>query len=259
MDWLQTILLALIQGVTEFLPVSSSAHLILPSQLFGWVDQGLLFDVSVHLGTLLAVILYFRKDLLLFLSGLSFSEETKHYRFEMAALILGTIPAVVFGLAAAGMIETYLRSGWVIAFTTVFFGALLWVADKAAISNHQQVSIMHGLYIGLAQMLALVPGVSRSGVTITAGRMLGYTPEASARFSFLLSIPVIGGAMLLMLLKIDWQTFEFSNQLWVGMLVAAVFAYLTIHWFLQLLDRIGLMPFVIYRFILGAILVWVLI
>lgn len=259
MDWLQTILLALVQGITEFLPVSSSAHLILPSQVFGWADQGLLFDVSVHIGTLLAVVLYFHKDLRQFLTGLNFQPDTQTYRLEMVALIVATLPAVVFGLLASDLIELHLRSGWVIAFTTVFFGILLWVADKAKSVKNQTLTIKEGAIVGFAQMLALIPGVSRSGVTITAARMLGHSPDTAARFSFLMSIPVIGGAMLLMLLKVDWQTVQFTNQLYVAIAVSAVFAYLTIHWFLQLLDRIGLMPFVIYRFILGAVLVWVLI
>jgi len=256
MDWLQTVLLALIQGITEFLPVSSSAHLVLPAQILDWHDQGLLFDVSVHLGTLVAVMAYFRRDLLNLLTGLSFKPKTAHYREEIVVLIIGTIPVVIAGFALNGYVESHLRSVAVIAFTTIFFGVLLWIADKQKVCQSGSINFTHGFIIGLAQMFAIIPGVSRSGVTITAARMLGYSSERAARFSFLLSIPVIGGAMLLLLIKAVPEDLQVTYHLWVGALISAVFAYVSIHWFLKLLERVGLMPFVIYRFILGFILVW---
>jgi len=255
MDWLQTVLLALVQGVTEFLPVSSSAHLVLPAQILDWHDQGLLFDVSVHLGTLVAVMAYFRKDIFHLLTGLSFKPETAHYRDEIVVLVAGTIPVVFAGFVVSDYVESHLRSVTVIAFTTIFFGVLLWIADRQRVRQQDVISLKHGFLIGLAQMFAIIPGVSRSGVTITAARMLGYSGDRAARFSFLLSIPVIGGAMLLLLLKANPSDLEVTYHLWVGALISAVFAYLSIHWFLKLLERVGLMPFVIYRFILGFILI----
>ncbi|GAA3949889.1 undecaprenyl-diphosphate phosphatase [Allohahella marinimesophila] len=256
MSWLEIIVLALIQGLTEFLPVSSSAHLILPSQVLGWADQGLAFDVAVHIGTLLAVVLYFRQDIISLtqawcrqVAGKGASEESR----LAWAVVIGTVPAVVFGLAFADFIEEDLRSVLVIAVTTIVFGVLLGFADKArGTRTISQLTLKDAVLVGLAQAIALVPGVSRSGITMTAALFLGLDRIAAARFSFLLSIPLILAAG-------SHQMLELANsgdhvawlQILVGAAVSFISALACIHLFLKLLQQIGFMPFVWYRMVLG--------
>ena len=196
MEWWQAVILALVQGLTEFLPVSSSAHLILPSHLLGWPDQGLAFDVAVHVGTLLAVIWYFRKDIRQLSSG--FIKTTflgkPNADGRLAWYIgLATIPAGLLGLLLNGSVEEYLRDTAVIATTTIFFGLLLLFADGR--NNLQKklndMPLSQAIFIGMAQAIALIPGTSRSGITMTAAMLIGYERSAAARFSFLLSIPLI--------------------------------------------------------------------
>ena len=264
MDTLHIVWLALVQGLTEFLPVSSSAHLILVPSLLGWPDQGLAFDVAVHLGTLIAVVAFFRKDIAAlfpaFLGSLghlgspgSFSPDAR----LAWGVIVGTIPAGLVGLAFKGFIETSLRSPLVIATTTVVFGLLLWWADRRARLARDEHSLGWGdfLVVGCAQALALVPGTSRSGITITAGLLLGLTREAAARYSFLLSIPIIvlsGLGVTKDLVEsaapVDW------TALGLGTAIAAASAFLCIHFFLAFINRIGMLPFVLYRLALGALL-----
>lgn len=265
MTMFEIIILAIIQGITEFLPISSSAHLILPETLLGWDSQGLAFDVAVHVGSLLAVMIYFRQDIMHMLfdwlrCGFT-QQQTANSRLAWW-VILGTLPAVVIGFLAKDFIETYARSGAVIAFTTIVFGLLLWYADKKAMLQRvvDQMTWRHTLVIGFAQVLALIPGTSRSGITMTAGLMLGYTRDAAARFSFLLSIPVILGAGLLATLDlieqqdaVDWAALGY------GALFSFVSAYACIALFLNVINRIGMTPFVIYRLALGTILIVVLI
>ncbi len=197
MTLIQIIVLSLIQGLTEFLPVSSSAHLILGSKVFSWPDQGLVFDVATHLGTLLAVLVYFRKDLWSMLTpwfGAGNGNEAS--RKLGVILVVASIPAIVAGGLLHGWVESVLRDVRVIAFSTIGFGLLLWWADARFARDKQlaEMNMKTGLLIGLAQMLALVPGTSRSGITMTMGRMLGFNADTAARFSFLLSIPVIAAA-----------------------------------------------------------------
>lgn len=265
MDGLQALFLALIQGLTEFLPVSSSAHLILPSQLLGWPDQGLAFDVAVHAGTLVAVMVYYRESLTSLLMGLLGSgDNVSLRRREVSALLIATLPAVVIGIAFSDVIDQYLRGIGVIATTTLLFGLLLGVSYsyRAAGADEQPISRLdHALVIGLAQALALIPGTSRSGVTITASLFLGYNLATAARFSFLMSIPVIAGALLLMLIK-EFELLFSSTSLaitLIAMLVAAVSAYATIAFFVGLITRVGMMPFVIYRVLLALILFSILV
>lgn len=261
MTLIQVIVLSLIQGLTEFLPVSSSAHLILGSKVFSWPDQGLVFDVATHLGTLLAVLVYFRKDLWGMLTpwfGASGGNEAS--RKLGVILVVASIPAIVAGGLLHGWVESVLRDVRVIAFTTIGFGFLLWWAD-ARFPRDKQLADMNmktGLLIGLAQMLALVPGTSRSGVTMTMGRMLGFNADTAARYSFLLSIPVIAAAggygvlrMILHNASIDW--FQFGMA--VGF--SAIAGWFCIAAFLALLQRVGLLPFVIYRLALGLALLWI--
>ena len=265
MDGLQALFLALIQGLTEFLPVSSSAHLILPSQLLGWPDQGLAFDVAVHAGTLVAVMVYYRESLTSLLMGLLGSgDNVSLRRREVSALLIATLPAVGIGIAFSDVIDQYLRGIGVIATTTLLFGLLLGVSYsyRATGADEQPISRLdHALVIGLAQALALIPGTSRSGVTITASLFLGYNLATAARFSFLMSIPVIAGALLAMLVKEFELLFSSANfaLTLTAMLVAAVSAYATIAFFVGLVTRVGMMPFVIYRVLLALILFSILV
>jgi len=273
MSSLEIIILALLQGLTEFLPISSSAHLILPSQILGWQDQGLAFDVAVHVGTLLAVMLYFRKDLgamsVAWLGTLNIGpakksgDEQLNFDGKLAWwIIFATIPAGLFGLLGKDFIEENLRSALVIAATTLLFGFLLGFADvKAAHRNEHKpldkLGFKGAMLIGIAQAVALIPGTSRSGITMTIGLMLGLSRDNAARFSFLLSIPAIAMAGSYLTLKlvlstegVDWQAIG------LGSLLAFVSAYACIHYFLIILNKLGMMPFVIYRLILGVGLLW---
>ncbi|MBT8064142.1 MAG: undecaprenyl-diphosphate phosphatase [Gammaproteobacteria bacterium] len=262
MTLIQIIVLSLIQGLTEFLPVSSSAHLILGGKAFGWQDQGLVFDVATHLGTLLAVLVYFRRELSAMLLACTRpvrDEAGRRHRSLAVWLILASLPALAIGFLARDLVELYLRDVRVIAWTTIGFGLLLWVADAVGGTSRtlKQMKLSPALAIGLAQVLALIPGTSRSGVTITAGRFLGFEPDAAARFSFLLAIPVIAaaggyGALRVALgdAPIDWIEFALAAGF------AAVAGWVCIAAFLALLKRVGLMPFVIYRLALGALLLW---
>lgn len=260
-EW-QWFILALVQGLTEFLPISSSAHLVLPSQVLGWPDQGLAFDVAVHVGTLAAVMLYYRVRLIELAEGawqgVRCGDDKTALR-DIFFLALATVPAVLVGLFANQWIEAHLRSVLVIAFTTVLFGVLLGFADKRVSGNDDwRVSFWTmALLMGVAQAMALVPGVSRSGVTITAGIFLGMSYHRAADTSFLMSIPVIAGAGLLKTAELAGQG---ASVDWVilgaATAVSALAAYSCITVFLQLLGRVGLMPFVWYRLGLGAILFW---
>lgn len=266
MDPLQALLLAIVQGITEFLPISSSAHLILPAQVLGWRDQGLAFDVAVHLGSLLAVLLALRQEVLAIVTGSlrALVERRANAELRLGLLvILATLPVIVAGLLLKDLVETTLRSTLVIATTTILFGLLLAWADRSArggagrpeARTEADLDVRDALLIGFSQCLALVPGTSRSGITMTAGLMLGLSRTACARFSFLLSIPTIAGAAVLSLkdllesgVPVDWL------GLGIGFVAAAVAARACIHYFLTLLDRVGFMPFVIYRLGLGTLL-----
>ncbi|NVK42787.1 MAG: undecaprenyl-diphosphate phosphatase [Oceanospirillaceae bacterium] len=262
MDFVQAAMLALIQGLTEFLPISSSAHLILPSQLLGWPDQGLAFDVGVHVGTLAAVVFYFRHDLVKLIRAWLASLAGRRSGEAALAwyLALATVPAVLAGFFLNDLIEHFARSILVIAGTTLIFGALLWYADSRRSEQRrlENIGIRDAVTIGLAQAVALIPGTSRSGITITAGLMLGLDRQAAARFSFLLSIPIILGAGLFKGLDLYQAGSATSWELvgW-GALLAAVSAWVCICLFLSWLSRIGMLPFVIYRMALGVALLGV--
>lgn len=260
MTLIQIIVLSLIQGLTEFLPVSSSAHLILGSRVFSWPDQGLVFDVATHLGTLLAVLVYFRNDLWnMCLPWIGKDRGDERSRKLGLILIVASIPAIIAGGLLHGWVESALRDTRVIAFSTIGFGLLLWWADARFARNLtiQDMNMKSGIMIGLAQMLSLVPGTSRSGITITMGRMLGFNADSAARFSFLLSIPIIAAAgaygvlrMFLNNADIDWLQFG------LAVVLSALAGWLCIAAFLALLQRIGLLPFVLYRLVLGVGLLW---
>jgi undecaprenyl-diphosphatase len=260
MDSLHAVLLALIQGLTEFLPISSSAHLILLPRLLGWTDQGLAFDVAVHIGTLTAVLAYFRQDVLRLLRawGLSCVQGRLNADARLAWLVvLGTMPVAVAGLLLHDFIESSLRSPLVIAAATIAFGLLLGLSDMRGrkVRTEATLRVIDVLWIGMAQALALIPGTSRSGITMTVALALGLTRSAAARFSFLLSVPVIlmaGGYESLQLLQqaepVAW------GAILLGTLVAGVSAYLSIHFFMQLIEKVGMLPFVVYRLLLGVLL-----
>ena len=262
MSIFEIIVLAIIQGITEFLPISSSAHLILPSVLLGWKDQGLAFDVAVHVGSLLAVIIYFRADISRMLVGwLSYGFGKNQTTDSKLAwwVIFATIPVVIIGFMFKDIIEIYGRSALVIACTTIGFGLLLWFADYSAkqLKDINQLGWRGALIIGSLQILSLIPGTSRSGITMTAGLLMGLTRDAAARFSFLLSIPTITGAGLLASLDLIQanQAVDWVSMLY-GVILSFVSAYACISLFLAWISRIGMLPFVIYRLILGAVLLY---
>lgn len=261
MELFQVIALALIQGITEFLPVSSSAHLILPSELLGWQDQGLAFDVAVHVGTLFAVVLYFRRDLAAVVRGwlgqFRGAPASPESRLGWAVL-LGSIPTLFAGYLLNGYADVLLRSAMVIGLATVGFAVLLQWADwkGAKTGSLDQMGWRTVAVVALAQIFALIPGTSRSGVTITAGLAMGLSREAAARFSFLLSIPVILGAGALKSVELaqsgsgsDWGAAA------LGALIAGVSAFLCIRWFLAFVHHAGMLPFTIYRLVLGSVLI----
>lgn len=262
MDWLQIFVLSIVQGLTEFLPISSSAHLILVPVFTDWSDQGLAFDVSLHIGSLSAVVLYFRHELVGMTTSWCRSVAGRGTDDEARLawwVILATIPVGLAGLAFKDTIEVVMRSPLVIAGGLIVFGLLLAWADwrRRATRNEYHLTWRDALWIGLAQALALIPGTSRSGITMTAGLLLGLNREASARFSFLLSIPVIvlaGGLKTLDLLEakvpVDWAALA------GGALLSGISAYLCIHFFLAFIKRIGMQPFVVYRLVLGVALIW---
>ena len=259
MDIIQIIVLALVQGLTEFLPISSSAHLILVPFITDWPDQGLAFDVAVHVGTLTAVVFYFRKEInKMFFAWLSSLRGKHSEESKLAwAVLIGTIPVGLAGLLFKDYISDNLRTPLVIAITTIVFGLLLGYAYCSGKNKRSEYSItlLDIIVIGCAQAIALIPGTSRSGITITAGLFLGLTAQASARFSFLLSIPVIvlaGGVEILDYLKV--ASINDMSDLITGAVISAISAYFCIHFFLKLLERIGMTPFVVYRLALGLLL-----
>lgn len=261
MDTIHALILALIQGLTEFLPISSSAHLLLPKEMLGWADQGLAFDVAVHVGSLVAVVTYFRTEVgNIVLGGLNSLRGRWTDDSSLAwLLVLATIPAALSGLIFENFIETHLRSAQVIAYATLIGAILLFLADRY---GKQELDIADLswkliLILGVAQATALIPGTSRSGITITAALLVGLNTNSAARFSFLMSIPIIalsGGWQALQLIgenHTDWLNISLAT------LVAGLSAYFCIHYFLKLIQSIGMMPFVIYRLLLGILLlVW---
>ena len=261
MDITQTITLALIQGLTEFLPISSSAHLVILPKILDWPDQGLAFDVVLHFATLCAIIFYYRTTLVVISKDFFSSIVNRRLEGEAMlawAILLGTIPVGLTGILFEDYIESNFRSYHVVAFATIFFGILLGFSDWIQKTIGRSRDFIRGsdiLIIGCFQALALIPGVSRSGITITAALFIGLSRALSIKYAFLLSIPVITLATLL-------KTFELSTMVsqvdWIlilmGFIIAFIAAYTTIVFFIRLVERIGFMPFVIYRILLGALL-----
>ncbi|MBL1142579.1 MAG: undecaprenyl-diphosphate phosphatase [Proteobacteria bacterium] len=266
MDLLQLIILSLIQGITEFLPVSSSAHLILVPLLTQWQDQGLAIDVAAHLGSLFAVILYFRKDISrILLAGINsiikkgVSESDGRLFWY---IVIGSMPVLVCGFLLHDVVSTYLREPLIIALTSIGFGLLLLYADLNGkrIRQINSINMRDVIIIGLAQALALIPGTSRSGITMTAALMLGLDRNSAARFSFLMAVPIIlaaGGYELLKLVQTG-EVVDLENFL-ITVCVSAISAFISIHLFLKFLENTGMLPFVVYRVVLGIVLFYIFI
>ena len=256
------LLLAIVQGLTEFLPISSSAHLILAPKLFGLADQGLAFDIAIHLGSLGAVILYFRQQLVLISRDFILSLTPKGQATENSRLawfiIVATIPIVIAGLLFKLIYSGELRSASVIAAATIIFGLLLWWADYSG-ARQRDINSMtwkDAWIIGLMQCLAIIPGTSRSGITITAALMLGIKRESAAQFSFLLAIPTILMSGTLVIVDIIKNPTHMDLQaMLIGSVLSFIAAYICIALFLKVIDKIGMLPFVIYRMILAAIII----
>jgi undecaprenyl-diphosphatase len=256
LTYTQALLLGIVQGVTEFLPVSSSGHLILVPRLFGWPDQGLAFDAAMHLGTLVALLAYFRVELIELLTGA--------LARRLAVLLLAaSLPALAVGWLVHRWVETNLRSPVIIAVATAAWGLVMWWADRRAIQSREgagdpltRVGWGQSLFVGCAQVLALIPGTSRSGVTISAGLFARLDRATAARFSFLLGIPVTGAAgayKLLQLLREGIPPDE-AGPLALAILVAFVSGWIAVWFLVNYLKRRSLLPFVIYRLILAAVI-----
>ncbi|MEX0783856.1 MAG: undecaprenyl-diphosphatase UppP [Dehalococcoidia bacterium] len=263
MELLRAAILGIVQGLTEFIPVSSSGHLILVPALFGWDDQGLAFDVGLHLGTLLALLVYFWRDWLRMFGSASrdfvavgprwhsYGQDTR----LLLALALGSVPVAVVGLLFSGWIEENVRQPWVVAVGLVVAGTVILFVDRLGKHNRSvdQIGIRDALFIGTVQALALIPGVSRSGATITAGVFLDLRRDAAARFGFLLGTPAFVGAALLKSgdLGNAWQD-EF-DVLALGFVASAVTGFVVIHYLLRYLRTRSLLVFVLYRYVVAAL------
>ncbi|MCL4510272.1 MAG: undecaprenyl-diphosphate phosphatase [Bacteroidetes bacterium] len=262
----ESIILGIIQGLTEFLPVSSTAHLVIIPELFHWNSpllNSLTFDVALHTGTLLAVVAYFFRDTIDLISGFFRGLAKRNFntddKTKLALLVfLGTIPAGVLGVLLDKWVETKFRTPAVLATSMIVIGLLMWYAERIAtkMKRTDNLTIKDALIIGFSQALALVPGTSRSGITISSGLMLGYEREDAARFSFLLSIPVIAGAAVLKLKNfIHGIPHNEIAPLFFGTLFSAIFGFLSIKYFMKYVQRHSLNVFVWYRFLFAAIII----
>ena len=267
MSFLEIFVLAIVQGLTEFLPISSAGHLILVPLLTGWEDQGLAFDLAVHVGSLFAVLMYFRRELHAvtydWCQSVVTRRQTENSRLGWAVL-WGTVPVGIFGLLLKELVEVTLRTpevgAIVIACSLIGFGLLLGLADWKFRGERTEYEMTWKdvLFIGCAQAVALIPGTSRSGITMTAALFVGMNRESAARFSFLLSIPVIILASGLQIYELIGDS---SGVAWgpmgIGIILSGISAYLCIHYFLAFIKRIGMQPFVAYRVVLGIILLMI--
>jgi undecaprenyl-diphosphatase len=260
----QAIVLAIIQGFTEFLPVSSTAHLTIIPELLGWKDPGLSFDVALHLGTLVAVLVYFFRDWVqVILNGVGISYRGAHpdenSRSLLWLLVLGTIPAALAGLKFEKYAEEAFRSPYIIGAAMIVFGSLMWIADRAGTARNglDQMTGFDAVTVGLAQALAIIPGVSRSGSTLTMARFRGFSREAAARFSFLLSTPVIAGAAGKKAWELHKEGFPEAMRMpyLVGILVSGAVGLVVIAFFMRYLRRNSLSVFVWYRIVFGIIVI----
>ena len=246
-DFIEILVLSAIQGISEFLPISSSAHLIIVSSLYDLKASSLLIDISLHLGSLLAIIFFFRKDLL----------DLKRNQKLLKLIIIGSVPLIIFGyiLHSTELIHS-LRNIEVIAWTTLFFGIILYFADQRKTNQNipKDLNIKSIIFIGLFQILALIPGVSRAGITMTAARFLNFNRVDSGKISFLLSIPALAGASFLGLKDLQNETLEINLLVIIAIVLSFLFSYITVKFFLNYLNKFSLNIFVIYRLIIALIL-----
>ncbi|RYP83625.1 undecaprenyl-diphosphate phosphatase [Nocardioides guangzhouensis] len=264
-DLLQAIVLGTIQGLTEFLPISSSAHLRIFPEIFGWGDPGAAFTAVIQIGTELAVLIYFRKDIWRIATAWLKSLVKPEYRGSLDArmgwyVIIGSLPIVVLGILLKDTIESEFRSLWLVGTTLIVMGIVLGIADRVGSLDRTMKSlhVSHAVYFGIAQSMALIPGVSRSGATISMGRFLGYDREAATRFAFLLAIPAVIGAGLFELKEIPHGDNAYGwGPTIVATVVSFVIGYAAIAWLLRYVSTRSYLPFVIYRISLG-VLVFVL-
>lgn len=262
MELFQAFVLGMVQGLGEFLPISSSAHLILTPWLFNWPDQGLAFDIALHWGTLIAVVAYFRHDIVNLIKGFFHSLfsstrdlENNLYQKLSWLLILATIPAAIIGKLFESQVETVFRNPLLIAVTMSVVGVVLLIADKygTKLKDLTTISWLNAVIIGLAQAVAIVPGISRSGGTIIAGLAQGFTRQDAARFSFLMSIPIIFGAGVLKLP--DIAHIQNHMQVLVGFLSSMVFGFLAIKYLLRYISQRSFAVFTWYRLLLAAVII----
>ncbi len=261
MDWLQALILGLVQGLTEFLPISSSAHLSIVGQLMGGIDPGSAFTAISQLGTEAAVIIYFRRDIWAIIKNWCLALVGKIPRDDPSArmgwlVIIGSVPIVVLGLLFQDEIDSALRNLWITTAMLAGFGILIGIADHFARNQREltQLTWKHGILYGLAQSLALIPGVSRSGATIAAGLALGYKREAAAKYAFLLAIPAVVGSGFFKLADVSSDAVE---PAWGPIILATVVAFFVglavIHWLLRYVSTHNFFPFVVYRLALAAL------
>lgn len=264
MELFQAFILGMVQGLGEFLPISSSAHLIIAPYLFSWPDQGLAFDIALHWGTLIAVVTFFRKDIWHLVKGFlhTLKKDTRDFQNNIYQklswlIILATIPAAVIGKIFEDEVETIFRNPLLIALTLAVVGFILLLSDKYGhkIKSLNKANWKNSLIIGLAQAVAIIPGISRSGATITAGLVQGFTREDAARFSFLMSIPIILGAGILKLP--DISHIQNHGALIVGFVSSTIFGFLAIKYMLRYISKRSFAVFAWYRFALAIIIVLV--
>lgn len=257
LDWIQALVLGVVQGLTEFLPISSTAHVFLVSTMFGWGDPGAAFSAIIQIGTELAVVIYFRKDLAQIFRNLKKSFQDEGFRQTSEAqtsisLVVGSLPILFIGFLLRDVIETDVRNLYLVASMLIIFGVVLLVVDRFPLRrDNDALTIKSGLLIGLAQALALIPGVSRSGATISAGLALGYGRAQSARFAFLLAIPAVFASGLFELRyglsgDIQWGSTLFAT------LISFVIGIVVIHWFLKFISRYSFKFFGWYRILVGS-------
>ena len=246
-DFIEILILSVIQGVSEFLPISSSAHLIIVSSLYDLKASSLLIDISLHLGSLLAIVFFFRKDLF----------NIKNNQKLLKLIIIGSIPLIIFGyILHSTELISLLRNIKIIAWTTLFFGIILYFADQRKIDQNisSNLNLRSIIFIGLFQILALIPGVSRAGITMTAARFLNFNRVDSGKISFLLSIPALAGASFLGLKDIQNESLEINLLVVIAIVLSFLFSFITVKFFLNYLNRFSLNIFVIYRLIIALIL-----
>ena len=256
-DILLSFILGLVQGLTEFLPISSSAHLLFPTLIFGSNDLGLYFDISVHAGTLIAVVYYFRNEIFLMSKSLLVTNNLNEDKNLIIQLIVATIPIVILGFIFRDLISQRIFSINDIAISNLIFASILLFAflnnkGKKTLIN---ITILGACFIGLFQCFALIPGASRSGAAITAGLLIGLSLKDASKFAFLLAIPTILGALTLLIFDLNNQNVSFDLlKISIGFFTSMIFAFFTIKLFLKLVEKIGMIPFVAYRFLLGILL-----